>query len=239
MMTQGNLAVAHALACSSEPGEDRLGVFDHGGALVVVVADGAGGVSGGGRAADLVVELVRDAVAAPAIDPLRAEGWVDLLSRADALLEADHDAGEATGVVVVVTEDFLVGASGGDSGAWVVHTEGTIDDLTVRQHRKLRLGSGRARPVSFSRPGLAGTLLVATDGLLNYARREKIAALALQADLDRVARDLIELVRLPGGGLQDDVGVVLVRAGGGQRQGSAPGQPAGRQAPPIAARAPG
>jgi hypothetical protein len=65
--------------------------------------------------------------------------------------------------------------------------------------------------VSFSRPGLAGTLLVATDGLFNYARPEKIAAVALQEDLARATWDLIQLVRLPGGGLQDDVGMVLLR----------------------------
>jgi serine/threonine protein phosphatase PrpC len=211
MMAVGNFAVAHALACPREPGEDRLAVLEHGGTLVVVVADGAGGVAGGGRAAGLVVELVRDAIAAPPIDPLRPEGWVDLLARADALLEADPDAGETTGVVLAVAEDLLIGASCGDSGAWVVHPDGRVDDLTARQHRKLRLGSGRARPVPFSRPGVAGTLLVATDGLFNYARAEKIAAVALQEDLDRAARDLIQLVRLPGGGLQDDVGVVLVR----------------------------
>jgi hypothetical protein len=87
----------------------------------------------------------------------------------------------------------------------VVHPDGTIDDLTARQHRKLRLGSGRARPVSFLRPKLAGTLLVATNGLFNYARPEKIAAVALGEDLDCAARDLTQLVRLPGGGLQDDV----------------------------------
>jgi hypothetical protein len=88
MMAQGNFTITNALACPSEPGEDRIGVFDHEGALVVVVADGAGGVSGGARAADLIVEQVRDAVAAPALDPLRAEAWVDLLTRADTLRPA-------------------------------------------------------------------------------------------------------------------------------------------------------
>jgi serine/threonine protein phosphatase PrpC len=220
MMALGNFNVAHALACAREPGEDRVGIFEYEGALVVVVADGVGGVAGGGRAADLVVELVRDAVAAPALDPLRVERWTDLLAGADALLEADRDAGETTGVVLAIAKDLLVGASCGDSGAWLVQPDGRVDDLTARQHRKLRLGSGRARPVSFSRPGLAGTLLVATDGLLNYARPERVAAVALEGDLDRAALDLIQLVRLPGGGLQDDLGVVLARG----RSSDGPGQ---------------
>jgi PPM family protein phosphatase len=177
----------------------------------VVAADGAGGISGGARAAEMLVELVREGAASPAFDPLRADAWVDLLARADLFLEANQSAGETTGVMLAVTEGLVVGASCGDSGAWVVQADGGIDDLTARQHGKLRLGSGRARPVAFSRPKLTGTLLVATDGLFNYARLERIASVARDEDLDRAARDLIHLVRLLSGGLQDDVGVVLVR----------------------------
>ncbi len=202
---------AHALAFPREPGEDRVDVLEHEGALVAVVADGAGGLSGGARAAELLVELVRESVASSTVDPRRAETWTELLARVDLFLEADPVAGETTAVVVAITEDQVVGASCGDSGAWVIHPDGGIDDLTIHQHRRLRVGSGRARPVAFSRPLFAGTLLVATDGLFNYARPEKIAAVALQEDLDGAARELVQLVRLPGGGLQDDVGVVTVR----------------------------
>jgi serine/threonine protein phosphatase PrpC len=209
-MTHGGFTVARALAFPREPGEDRVGVFERDDRLIVVVADGAGGISGGARAAELLVELVRKA--ATALDPTRTEPWVDLLARADLLLEADHDAGETTAVVVAVTEGLLAGASCGDSGAWAVHPDGRIDDLTAQQHRKLRLGSGTATPVAFSRPSLGATLLLATDGLFNYARPEKIAAVAREDDLDGAVQNLIQLVRLPTGGLQDDVGMVLVRA---------------------------
>jgi hypothetical protein len=57
--------------------------------------------------------------------------------------------------------------------------------------------------VPFSCVWLDSTLLLATDGLFNFARPETFAA-----------RELIRLVRLPSGGLQDDVGLVLVRAAG-------------------------
>lgn len=93
----------------------------------------------------------------------------------------------------------------------MIAVDGGIDDLTARQHRKLRLGSGKARPVSISRPRLDGTLLVATDGLFTYARPDRIADMASRDDLDRSASDLIQLVRLPSGGLHDDVGLVLIR----------------------------
>jgi len=113
--------------------------------------------------------------------------------------------------VIVVSERGLIGASAGDSGAWGVGAERSVDDLTARQHRKLRLGSGRARPIPFSRSKLDGTLLAATDGLFNYAPANKIAETARQEDLDAAAKELIRLVRLPNGGLQDDVGLLLVR----------------------------
>jgi serine/threonine protein phosphatase PrpC len=56
------------------------------------------------------------------------------------------------------------------------------------------------------------TLLVASDGLFKYAAHREIARLARAADLEVAARALIDLVRLPAGGLQDDVSVVLCRA---------------------------
>jgi hypothetical protein len=92
--------------------------------------------------------------------------------------------------VLAIAGDRVAGVSCGDSGAWVVHPDRRVDDLTARQHRKLRLGGGRARPVSFSRPKLSGTFVIANDGIFNYARPERIAAIVLQ-DLDRAARDLI------------------------------------------------
>jgi serine/threonine protein phosphatase PrpC len=138
---------------------------------------------------------------------------IEVLTRADSLLEADPAAGETTAVVVAVAGDLLVGASCGDSGAWAVRPDGHIDNLTAGQRRKPRLGSGGAVPLPFSRSGLKGTLLVATDGLFNYAKAERIAAVAPGDDLEGVAQSLVRLVRLPGGELQDDVGLVLVRVG--------------------------
>lgn len=213
--------VAQALAFVREPGEDRLTFIEHEDVLIVVVADGVGGISGGAAAAELLVTLVAEATILPDFDLYRPEGWVELLTRADAVLDADPSAGETTGVVIAVSDGIVVGASCGDSGAWMVGEDGGIDDLTAGQHRKLRLGSGKARPVSFSRPTLTGTLLVATDGLFDYARPEKIVELALRGDLDLAVKELVKLVRLPWGGLQDDVGLVLVRPIVGRRGGDA------------------
>lgn len=201
-------AVSSNRACS----EDRLAVHHIAGGLLVVVADGAGGVAGGGRAADLAVDLVREVAATPTISLFAPEVWVELLARADAVLASDGAAGESTLVVVAVADDgSIVGASCGDSGAWIIRDDRTIDDLTMSQRRH-RLGSEYAEPVALQRPALGGTLLVATDGLFSYAKRDAIASIVAEhEDLKRAAVALVEAVRLRGGSLRDDVAVVLAR----------------------------
>lgn len=201
---------AHALGFPQEQGEVRVVLFEREDALFVVIADGAGGLAGGGIAAELLIEVVRGTVVRPGFDPLRPDSWLELLADADVALEADPHAGETTAVAMAVSNRGVIGASAGDSGAWIIGAD-AVDDLTAGQYRKLRLGSGRALPVSFSRAKLEGTLLVATDGLFNFARAERIAAVVGRADLEQAVHELVRLARLPSGGLQDDVGVVLVR----------------------------
>jgi serine/threonine protein phosphatase PrpC len=121
-----SFSVAQALAFVREPGQDRLAVLQHEDALIVVVADGVGGISGGAAAADLLLKLIEEAAIAPSFDPLRSEAWAELLTRADVVLEADPHAGETTGVVIAVAEGLVVGASCGDSGAWMVGDDGSI-----------------------------------------------------------------------------------------------------------------
>jgi serine/threonine protein phosphatase PrpC len=105
---------------------------------------------------------------------------------------------------------MIVGASAGDCGAWLIHDQ--IDDLTEQQVRKPLVGSGSAVPISFRRPLRGGTLLLASDGLFKYARRNDIAEVAVREDLDTVARDLIRLPQFRSGDVPDDVGVALCRS---------------------------
>jgi serine/threonine protein phosphatase PrpC len=207
------LKITTVAASSRAATEDRLAVFPCRDGAVVVVADGTGGAAGGGRAADLAVKSVGAALEHGTFDPSSADRWVEVLAEADATLASDRGAGETTIVVVAITEHGSVaGASCGDSGAVIVTTRGGLDDLTEKQHRKRRLGSGRALPVPFWRPRFDGTLLVATDGLLSYAALEGIAHLAAEHDdLDALGRALVRAVTLSNGTLQDDLAIVLVR----------------------------
>lgn len=131
--------VATAAASYREATEDRLAVHQLDGGVVVVVADGVGGASGGGRAADLAVKIVGEAIEHGAFNRFSANPWVELLIHADAIIASDRHAGETTIVVVAIAEDgHVVGASCGDSGAALVGADGRLDDLTAKQHKRRR-----------------------------------------------------------------------------------------------------
>jgi serine/threonine protein phosphatase PrpC len=209
------LEAAHAAASFRRDSEDRAAIHPVPGGLVVVVSDGAGGLPGGAAAAERVLALVAEGLRRGDVDPADAGAWVARLALADADVEADGACGEATAVVVAVFEDGrVIGASAGDSGALLVDERGVHDELTAGQHRKRRLGSGRAAPVPFTRSGVAGTLVVASDGLFAYARADAIArVVAGPGPLDHVAAALVEIVRPPRSrDLVDDVAIVVVRA---------------------------
>lgn len=177
-------------------GQDRAAVFARGDQLLVVLADGAGGSGNGANAAETIIAAVRDA---------EHEDWSSLLLELEERL-----GGESTAVIVTYRGDRVTGVSVGDSGAWWIDAAGIID-LTEKQIRKPLVGAG-CSPFAFRVRGLErGTLLVASDGLFNYAKPDDIARVAAGADLNAAARGLIDLVRLPTGGLQDDVSIVLCR----------------------------
>lgn len=84
-------------------------------------------------------------------------------------------------------------------------------ELTQGQQRKPLVGDGcapwRIPPTRLN----GGALLVASDGLLRYAKQLDIIRIASSEDLQAAARALIDHVRLPNGTLQDDVVVVPCR----------------------------
>lgn len=191
--------------------EDRARILQLTDRVVIALADGAGGMSGAAEAAEIVVNslvgLASKGGLATDAECLR------FLRGIDAAIEADPIAGVTTGIVAVVSDDLIYGASVGDSKAWWIE-EKTHVELTARQVRKPFLGNGEARPVSFSIPRCAGVLLAASDGLMDYGKPDEILATVRAGKaLSEAARDLIELVRYPWGKLPDDVSVCLCRVG--------------------------
>jgi PPM family protein phosphatase len=188
--------------------EDAADVFERDQTVVVVLADGAGGLRGGAAASSAVVAAVKFAVDDRAFDLEDVRPWVELFRATDLALAANK-AGQSTAIVVVLSPRGLIGVSTGDSEACIVGAS-HVDNLTVGQQTKRRLGSGRVVPASFERPALSGLLLVATDGLFKFASTDVIARMIRANALGSAAEQLVELVRLKSGKLADDIAIVLV-----------------------------
>lgn len=188
-------------------GEDAAAVVEIGDAIVLVVADGAGGMGGGARAARAVVAAVQD------VDTQLVEGRLhaaEVLRAVDLEIARSRGGGQTTAIVAVVREHGVAGASVGDSEAWWYGQQAGVH-LTARQARKPLLGSAEAIPVAFGMAGARGTLVLGSDGLFKYAARDRIAEMVRTGDPAHVAQRLVDLARLPGGALQDDTTAVVCR----------------------------
>jgi serine/threonine protein phosphatase PrpC len=185
--------------------EDRALVYPVDAGWIVVVADGTGGISGGARAAELLVSGVRRA-APTSFLPTDAAAWTGLLERLDDEIAGDPEAGETTGVVLAVASGFVVGASCGDSRAYLSTAAG-MRELTGHQSRKPRLGTGHAKAQPFSADA-HGVLVVGTDGLFDYTKLDDISRTILTAPeggADALVRLVLEQYRT----LPDDIAVVV------------------------------
>jgi serine/threonine protein phosphatase PrpC len=187
---------------SRSGGEDRFSVIENAAGLVVVMADGAGGMGHGDAAADAFIAAGGEH-AKSTRDPFDMRAWTDLFARCDGTVGAT--GGECTAVIVVVG-DLVAGVSVGDSEAWIVR--GCDADRLTELQSRARLGSGRARPVMFHRRSLEGVLLVATDGLFKHASRETIVGACADPE---PANRLVASARLPTGNHADDTSVIVVR----------------------------
>ncbi len=196
---------AFETAAGNPENQDRGEIIESGVGLVLAVADGAGGLSGGTEAATMAMELVHQ----NANELRNSSVCVALLQRMDQAICQDRVAGETTCALAVVTGAGVYGASVGDSGVWVVNESGVVN-LSERQSRKPFIGSGGAWPTPFEYNITdRDSLLLATDGLLKYAGSERIVAICRNEVGSQVPRRLIELVRYPSGALPDDVTVIF------------------------------
>lgn len=186
--------------------QDRGCVIGVAGGIVLLVADGAGGMAGGARAAAMAVEFAQQRTGY-LTEP---SGCTKLLHAMDRHILQEESAGETTCALAVARGGRIFGSSVGDSGVWILGSGSSID-LTCNQARKPFIGSGNSRPVEFSYgPARQGEkLLLATDGLLKYAPAVRIVEVCAGQDNEACATGLIELVRYRSGSLPDDVTVIL------------------------------
>lgn len=192
--------------------EDRAAVVVGPGGVFAVVADGVGGRSGGGAAADAVVKAVRELAE---LNPVKWDR-VRWMAELDQRMAESGMVGETTAVVAQLTAIGPLGVAVGDSVAWWIRDDDWVE-LTVAAKPKPWIGTGGAVPVPFGKPLQdVGTLLLATDGLVKYTPAERIVAAVRTTPFDDLPRALIELVRPPSGRLPDDVAVVVARRQSGR-----------------------
>ncbi|MBN8611797.1 MAG: hypothetical protein J0L92_14475 [Deltaproteobacteria bacterium] len=175
------------LSLPSRRDQDRLGVrASHRGAIVAL-ADGAGGMAHGERAAELAIARV-------------LEGPMDEAT----ILALDRDVmrvgGETTLICVTLTSRAnatidVRGVAVGDSRAWA-RCRGVWMELTEGQDRR-RLGSGEVRPLAFALRATDRVLLV-SDGMLDLVEEDVLLTLDSLAEL---------VARVP----RDDASAILIR----------------------------
>lgn len=196
------MEVAILVESAAAAGADRAAAFDFADGRLLVVADGAGGMSGGAAAAQAAIDQLRDL-------PSNVEpDWVNVLLRLDRYLSSSASFGETTAVLAYVTSDHVAGASVGDSGGWMFAL-GVWLNLLEEQKRKPLLGSGAATPVGFGPFPIGDRVLLGSDGLFRYVDADRIGELASLNPVARAARELVNAARLPSGNLQDDITVVI------------------------------
>lgn len=189
--------LVHVVEASPGRGQDRAGAEKTPSGHLLVLADGAGGTSGGAEAATRVVDGVFGA------DPRSAQACVDLLASLDDRL----GGGETTAVLLRVADGVVFGASVGDSSAQMLRG-GELVDLTKNQRRKPLLGSGRATVVAIEPVPLEGPVIVASDGLFSYVYHARILEILSRPFAD-ISSALVKAAKLPAGGLQDDLSFVV------------------------------
>lgn len=187
------------LGMNGRPSQDCAAVREEAeGSLLIVLADGIGGQSGGREAAQRAVDEWLTCEYEPAIQ----------MAETDSLLSRMPDAGLTTAIYLRLSAEEVTGASVGDSQVWFQEANGRWRELTEQQRLRPFLGSGDAIPKAFSRVTPAqGRLLVCSDGLWRQASRERMLELAAQENVD----ELLLSSRLPmSKTYADDVSFVLV-----------------------------
>ncbi|MFN3201311.1 MAG: hypothetical protein ACE366_23120 [Bradymonadia bacterium] len=174
----------------------------------VVLADGAGGLSGGWRAAARTVDtLIGQLEDDPANTATGIARWMETVDNA---LVKDKKAGEAAAITLVVDEQGVRGAQAGNVAAWAM-ANGQVTRLDVTDRKIPRLGTKLCLPAPLSLSGHIDAVLLLSAGAwgpLGGELTQAVAAALSQALEGDASTALPTLVRA---GSDDSTGILLVR----------------------------
>ena len=137
---------------------DRLSVLRDAHRTLIALADGSDSSPGAQTAAARAVNELARCFRNWSL-PDDPQDWVMVLEAIDHVVLADPDAGETSALVMLVQQGVVVGASVGDSLAYVIPPTGDSRLLTSRPRRAPSIGTGLATPVGFGPAPLDGRLI--------------------------------------------------------------------------------
>jgi serine/threonine protein phosphatase PrpC len=143
---------------SHDTSHDRLSVLRDAHRTLIALADGKGSSQAAQTAAARTVDELARCFRSGTL-PEEPQDWVMVLEAIDHVVLSDGDAGETSALVMLVHQGVVVGASVGDSLAYIVSPAGDKKLLTKRQHSQPRIGTGLAVPVGFGPTPLDGKLI--------------------------------------------------------------------------------
>ena len=137
---------------------DRLSVLRDGHRTLIALADGADSTAGAQTAAARTVDELARCFRNGTLtqDP---RDWVMILEAIDQVVFSDPDAKETSALVMLVQQGVAVGASVGDSLAYIIPSVGEPQLLTTGQRKAPSIGTGLARPLGFGPVQLDGKLI--------------------------------------------------------------------------------
>ena len=188
----------------NQNGDDALYVVEIDASLWFCISDGAGGTGDGGKASRYVVEAFKEVTQIGGFDT--PEDFESFLRSIDTELFCESDGGEATAIIGVILNGVVVGASVGDSEAWLFNLEYDYE-LTSMQNIKPLLGSGSSIPIGFGPMLVEQFMLLGSDGLFKYVKHTEIK-LFLSGNVE--ALEIAGLAKREVGRLQDDISVIYI-----------------------------
>ena len=155
---------------------DRLSVLRDAHRTLIALADGADSREAAQTAAARTVNELARCFRNGAL-PEDPRGWVMLLEGIDHAVLGDPDAGETSALVMLVQQGVVVGASVGDSLAYVVRPAARARLLSTGERKGPRIGTGLAAPLGFGPAELDGKLI--TRRAARFDARELPSAIAV------------------------------------------------------------
>lgn len=188
----------------NELGDDNLYTVEIDGVIWFCVADGAGGTGSGYRASSYIIDAFKKLTLRDDVN--NADDFESFLRAIDLELASEGFGGESTAVLGTVEDGVALGASVGDSEAWLFNYEYEYS-LTSLQHAKPLLGSGKSIPIGFGPVEVEQFLLVGSDGLFKYSGYKDIRA---QLSKGAFAVEIAALAKKETSRLQDDISVIII-----------------------------